>query len=227
MSINFVTLKWGKKYGPEYVNRLYNGIKANYKNKFKFFCITDQVSGINCHTLSFDYCGVTRQKCFTAEKILLFKNLNKILLGRFVLLDLDVLIMNDLTEYLDQYNFNEPRFIKNYWQNILHAEQFSTNARNYVNSSFVTWKDDQLDWAFDHYISNKELIEFKYGDLDFYLFQVLRHKLNYHPEGIVNTFMEADNIDDYKMILFNTSHGRGVELHEATGYARDRWRSYS
>lgn len=39
-------VKWGSKYGPEYVNKLYRGIKTNSTIPFKFYCVTDDASGL-------------------------------------------------------------------------------------------------------------------------------------------------------------------------------------
>jgi hypothetical protein len=44
--INIICLKWGKKYGPEYVNRLYSGVKRNTTVSFRFICFTDDSQGI-------------------------------------------------------------------------------------------------------------------------------------------------------------------------------------
>lgn len=44
--INIACLKWGTKYGPEYVNRLYNGIEKNSTLPFELHCFTDDNSGI-------------------------------------------------------------------------------------------------------------------------------------------------------------------------------------
>lgn len=44
--VNVVCLKWGSKYGPEYVNRLYAGVKRNTTVNFKFWCFTDDATGI-------------------------------------------------------------------------------------------------------------------------------------------------------------------------------------
>ena len=33
---NFYCLKWGTKYGPQYVNRLFNSLKVHYDNPFSF-----------------------------------------------------------------------------------------------------------------------------------------------------------------------------------------------
>lgn len=39
--IDIVCLKWGTKFGPEYVNNLYSGIKRNTTVPFKFHCFTE------------------------------------------------------------------------------------------------------------------------------------------------------------------------------------------
>ena len=36
-----ICLKWGDRYGPEYVNRLYRGVRANTDRPLRFVCITD------------------------------------------------------------------------------------------------------------------------------------------------------------------------------------------
>ena len=42
-----VCLKWGTKYGPEYVNNLYNMVKRNCTLDYQFVCFTDDPTGIN------------------------------------------------------------------------------------------------------------------------------------------------------------------------------------
>ena len=39
--IDIVCLKWGNKFGPEYVNNLYKGIKRNSTAEFRFHCFTE------------------------------------------------------------------------------------------------------------------------------------------------------------------------------------------
>ena len=43
---NVLCLKWGKRYGAEYVNRLYRGVKANLSGPFRFVCVTDDPTGL-------------------------------------------------------------------------------------------------------------------------------------------------------------------------------------
>ncbi len=40
-------MKWGARYGPEYVNRLYSSVNRHTKKKTKFYCFTDDYKGIN------------------------------------------------------------------------------------------------------------------------------------------------------------------------------------
>ena len=41
-----VCVKWGTRYNAEYVNKLYRGILRNTTKKFKFYCFTDDSSGL-------------------------------------------------------------------------------------------------------------------------------------------------------------------------------------
>jgi len=40
-------VKWGKKYGADYVNKLYYGVKRNTTKNFKFYCYTDDPTGLH------------------------------------------------------------------------------------------------------------------------------------------------------------------------------------
>jgi len=39
-------MKWGSKYGPEYVNRLYGMVRRNLAGEFRFICLTDDATDI-------------------------------------------------------------------------------------------------------------------------------------------------------------------------------------
>ena len=39
-------MKWGTKYGPEYVNRLYAMVRRHLSGSFNFVCLTDDATGI-------------------------------------------------------------------------------------------------------------------------------------------------------------------------------------
>ena len=39
-------MKWGRKYGPEYVNRLYAMVRRHLQGDFQFVCLTDDATGL-------------------------------------------------------------------------------------------------------------------------------------------------------------------------------------
>lgn len=230
MVVNFITLKWGKKYGPEYVNRLFKTLKSIYSGKFSFYCFTDDTRDIHSDVIvkNIDILRPQKNNCFTVEKIFLFDNKIK---GNNVLLDLDILIQKDLFPYLKEYNFSQGRFIKNGWIDPLYCEISAKYGTNYINSSFVTWKDNQLQHILNFYIKHRKLIEYKYEDLDTFLFHTLREKLHYHPSNMImsyNVNTLQSYFKDHSIILFNTSHGknRGQELHQAKSWVIERWKQY-
>lgn len=44
---NIICMKWGKKFGPEYVNRLYKMVEKNMTIPHRFVCFTDDGEGID------------------------------------------------------------------------------------------------------------------------------------------------------------------------------------
>lgn len=42
-----ICMKWGTRYGPEYVNRLYAGVKRHTQTPVRFVCFTDDSSGLH------------------------------------------------------------------------------------------------------------------------------------------------------------------------------------
>lgn len=45
-SANVICIKWGTRYGPEWVNRLYGMVRRNTTWQIRFVCFTDDTSGI-------------------------------------------------------------------------------------------------------------------------------------------------------------------------------------
>ena len=43
---HILCMKWGTKYGPEYVNRLYAMVRRHLSGDFRFVCLTDNAEGI-------------------------------------------------------------------------------------------------------------------------------------------------------------------------------------
>jgi len=230
--IKFICLKWGDKYGPEYVNRLFHSIRRFYNKPHDFLCYTDDSRGLRpeIEVRDISLLRKVENECFTMEKLFLFDVLDQG--GPYCLFDIDILIQSDITSYLDDYGFFEPRFAVSSRVNgvdipyVKMAPVFFQHGMCYVNSSFVTWKDDQLKWIPEFYLRNKEIIDYKYKDLDTFLFHTVLKKMRFHPTDVIYSYNHEKGWLDVPIVMFNTSHGRGVELHDGPTWAQDLWKSY-
>jgi hypothetical protein len=228
MIVNFITLKWGTKYGPEYVNRLYWTLKNTYSSEFVFHCITDNNRGLdkNIKTIKLKK---NFSKVFTIQKIQCM-SIGHEIQGNKVLLDLDILIQNDLYPYLLEYNFYEPRFCASSWQDKEHVLETIHIASCFVNSSFVTWKEDQLDFLYKFYMKYNTIIEQKYNSFDKSLFANFYDILRYHKDNLIYSYSFDNKPKTFKkdalICIFLTSHGEGIELHDADGWAKEMWCRY-
>ena len=229
--IKFICLKWGTKYGPEYVNRLFQSICKQYRNPCEFYCYTDDPTNLKPEIKIRDIAELRKveNSCFTMEKLFLFDGLD--FEGPYCLLDIDILIQSDITSYFKEYNFIEPRFSicarpHTDIDYMKAAPIFRDFGTCYVNSSFVTWTGDQLKWMIDFYMNNKKIIDYKYKDLDTFLFHTVLKEMKFHPRNMIYSFNHEKTRLDSPIVMFNTSHGRGVELHEGPTWAKELWESY-
>ena len=114
-------MKWGSKYGPEYVNRLYGMVRRHLRGDFRFVCLTDRSDGVHEEVLCLPIPdlalppgiperGWTKLTTFAADL--------HGLKGTALFLDLDVVIVDDITplfelpgEFLIIHDWKRPRRI--------------------------------------------------------------------------------------------------------------------
>jgi hypothetical protein len=95
-----ICMKWGTKYGPEYVNRLYGMVSRHLRGPFRFVCFTDDVSGIRAEVENFPLPELALQASKLDGG---WRKLNSYqadlygLQGEAMFLDLDVVIVDDIT----------------------------------------------------------------------------------------------------------------------------------
>ena len=102
--VNILTLKWGVKYGPEYVNCLFAGVKRNLQREFRFLCFTDNADGlvpdIEIHPLP-DLDVPELWKKTPWLKLALFRDGLADLEGPSIFMDIDILITGQLDDLFD------------------------------------------------------------------------------------------------------------------------------
>ena len=100
--VNVVCMKWGTRYGPEWVDRLYGMVMRNTTWKIRFVCFTDDASGIRpeveCQPLppvQFDAARIGR---YWPKLGLMQAGLGG-LTGMTLFLDLDLVIIDSLDDF--------------------------------------------------------------------------------------------------------------------------------
>jgi len=230
--MNFYTLKWGDKYGPEYVNRLYGSLKKHYHKPFTLTCYTDDhirireevyIQSIN------DLRPYDTDRVFTYEKLILMEKWEQ-----GVWLDLDILIHDDITCMADDNA--DFKMIWNHWNPywIKSLRWYGKGVSCHVNSSFVKWNNPE--WLVKFTKDNWEKIKFTYKSLDKYLFyqHARNNRLKYWDEELVSNYNVQGRKLPGRITIFNTSHkynNKGivddlVELHEADHRVTKLWKSY-
>lgn len=98
-------MKWGTKYGPEYVNRLYAMVARHLRGTFEFVCLTDDARGVRAEVRclpipSLDLPPGIPERGWT--KLTTFEAELHGLRGTALFLDLDVVIVGDITPFFEQ-----------------------------------------------------------------------------------------------------------------------------
>jgi len=104
---HILCMKWGTKYGPEYVNRLYAMVRRHLRGDFQFVCLTDDASGIRPEVqclpippLKIQLKPGQRDGAWT--KLTTFEADLHGLQGTALFLDLDVVVVGRLDDFFTQ-----------------------------------------------------------------------------------------------------------------------------
>jgi hypothetical protein len=97
-------MKWGTKYGPEYVNRLYAMVQRHLRGPFQFVCLTDRRDGIHPDVRCLPIPDLalppgSPERGWT--KLTTFEADLHGLQGDALFLDLDVVIVDDITPFFE------------------------------------------------------------------------------------------------------------------------------
>lgn len=103
-----VCMKWGSLYPSEYVNVLYNAVKANCKSKYRFICFTDNHNGllpeIEVRPIVDMELPERAWRSGAWPKISVFTREAFNFEGRALFIDLDTIITGDLESFFNTSN---------------------------------------------------------------------------------------------------------------------------
>jgi hypothetical protein len=109
--VNVLCIKWGKKYGPDYVNKLHNMVGRHLQRPFRFVCLTDDGAGIDPQIevkpipmVGFDEFDQRKPWSFGHGwlKLTSFAPTLYDLSGRTLFLDLDIVIVDSLDPFFER-----------------------------------------------------------------------------------------------------------------------------
>ena len=104
MTVNIICMKWGNKYGPDYVNKLHNMVSKNLNKKFRFICFTDNNKGLkgNIEVFPLPQINMPKNKPERGWRKLsiLQKDLYDVI-GTCLFLDLDIVIVDNIDPIFD------------------------------------------------------------------------------------------------------------------------------
>lgn len=105
MSRTVLCMKWGTKYGPEYVNRLYAMVRRHLRGDFDFVCLTDRDDGVRSEVRCLPIPDLALPDGLPErgwKKLTTFEADLHGLRGTALFLDLDVVITDDITPFFDE-----------------------------------------------------------------------------------------------------------------------------
>ena len=129
--VNVVCVKWGSKYGPEYVNILQAMVKKNLSLPHRFICFTDNNNGLNSDIETFPLNETQLEGWW--HKLTLFKSDLFGLTGRILYLDLDVIIIDSIDE-----------MFLNYKEGFVIIKDWNSRATVFYNSSVFLYNIGEL-----------------------------------------------------------------------------------
>ena len=97
-------MKWGSRYGHEYVNRLYNSIKKNTKRPTELYCFTDETLNIDKNIICKPLPKISLPEAIADtpwRKMSLWQDPLYDLKGDILFLDLDLVITGNLDRFFD------------------------------------------------------------------------------------------------------------------------------
>ncbi len=183
--VNILTLKWGGRYGPEFVNRLYRAVERHLTRPFRFLCFTDDGSGllpeIEPHPLPpLDL--PERYARTTWLKLGLFADGLADMAGDCLFLDLDLLIVDGIDCFFDY----EPgrRCIIHNWKL---PHQIFKKRPDVGNSSVFRWRAGAMQFAVDKFHAERDWALARFRPPQTYLTYALGEKY-WWPEAWVRSF---------------------------------------
>ena len=146
--INIVCLKWGGKYGPEYVNRLFYAVRRHVTHEYRFWCVTEDDTGIDWRVRRSPL-KIDRGLETWWNKIQLFSENLLIPQGEQIFyIDLDTLIVSNIDDLLTD-QIPDIIVLRDFYHGI-------AKTAGLVGSGLMSWRHGQYRHIWDRFIQDPQ-----------------------------------------------------------------------
>tara|TARA_Y100000361_G_C11139122_1_gene333951 strand:+ start:697 stop:1497 length:801 start_codon:yes stop_codon:yes gene_type:complete len=224
MNNTILCVKWGDKYGREYVEKLKEQCKTFCSAPFNFYCLTDNPTedyDIQLPTDWDQYEGkhsryrnkLAPSNMWAYRKLYMFKitqrtqgrggynqsdiDFKKIEGDKFLYLDLDVIIHKDLKYFFD-LDMERPWIVRGWWNDINECRKnYAAMKSTPINSSVIRWDRGQLIKIYSHIVNNLDVLFFTYPTIDNYL-NHFWYNMWHDDKSLFSVFPEGDIYSYYR-----------------------------
>ena len=197
LEYNIICVKWGDKFSPEHVNRLYRMAKKNISLPFNFYCWTEDTTGLYDEIIIVPLDEILDLKAWW-WKLTLFKE-NK-LTGVNLYLDLDVVIQNNIDHLFDLVENDKLTLIdKSIFDEIDFDRPPYTHERisqPMYNSSIMIWYNNENQHLYNKFIENINLYTSLYSGIDRFFTYEIKSKC-FKDIGIENYYFRAHYLNGF------------------------------
>jgi hypothetical protein len=209
--INVVCVKWGTKYGPEYVNRLQKMVRKNLSIPHNFICYTDDNKGLECDVIMIPKSDNLE---IYWNKLGLFKSW--MFKGTCLYFDLDVVIQDNIDDLLGYDNMLTG--VHTYWNDVYTDDSYPYPELKWkipFNSSVLIWKAEDYYWVWDKFIENPDYYIIKYTGDDKFLGYEVKNKQTLKKNIVYSRLYGKDEFDfPNQKIKINNKLSHGVYFYD-------------
>ena len=178
MMVNVICIKWGTRYGPEYVNRLYHMVQRHLSLPFRFACLTDDSMGLDdgIETFPIPDMHVPAEKAVSPwRKLALFAPQLGDLTGKTLYLDLDIVLVDSIDPF---FSYSDKFTI---------IENWTQKGRGIGNSSVYCFEIGRHADVLSYYETHMDEVLEKYSNEQTYLSKHIGD-IAYWPETWCQSF---------------------------------------
>ena len=177
-----ICIKWGNKFGPEYVNRLYAMARRHITGEFRLVCFTDNTTGlrdqVETRPLPDLGCEHPERTIGKWPKVALWGRELGGLKGPVLFIDLDSIILNNIDDY---FNYGSP-------QDVILARNWAKPFSGMGQTSIFRFPVGENSHILENFRNSPQAIADKYKFEQHYITSSITGGIKFWPESWTRHF---------------------------------------